>query len=393
MIRHILKLMWNRKRSLAWIFVEQILVFAVLLWSFTQAVDPVSKYFSKGTVRTNNIFSFNLNKIDETDPEEIDDTYVHNIVEGANQWSSVELISMNRDGAIPDLTRARSDSLIFRGNRHLAFTMYCDENYHTMFLPGLISQGGWFRDSDALLEIPPAVITQQLADQIGITDNPVGQTFECRGRTYRITGVVDIFFYLIGHNAMSAVFMPAMTAPENWGWEYAIKSKPYMEDDFSRAFLEEFYRIFPRDRFFVELIDYSELIETQIFFNLLFGIYMVGTPIFFLLLFAFMVTFGVVWMQTKKRISEMGLRIALGSTPARLMITLIVENLILTTIAMLPGLFVTSFLYAYSPEGWGWLAAVGAAVVVMWLFSVISAWYPARKAARVQPVEALKAGQ
>ena len=41
MIRHILKLMWNRKRSLAWIFIEQILVFAVMLWSFIILVEPI----------------------------------------------------------------------------------------------------------------------------------------------------------------------------------------------------------------------------------------------------------------------------------------------------------------------------------------------------------------
>ena len=52
MIRHILKLMWNRKRSLAWIFIEQILVFAVMLWSFIILVEPISNYFSKGLVKT-----------------------------------------------------------------------------------------------------------------------------------------------------------------------------------------------------------------------------------------------------------------------------------------------------------------------------------------------------
>jgi len=75
------------------------------------------------------------------------------------------------------------------------------------------------------------------------------------------------------------------------------------------------------------------------------------------------------------------------------MFTIILENLILTTFAMLPGLIVAAGLYAYSPAGWEWMAAVGAAIVLMWLFSAFSAWYPARQAAKVQPVEALKANQ
>ena len=90
---------------------------------------------------------------------------------------------------------------------------------------------------------------------------------------------------------------------------------------------------------------------------------------------------------------EFGLRIAFGCTPARLMRKIIFENLILTSLAMLPGLIVVAGLYSFAPKGWEWMAAVGAAIVLMWLFSAFSAWYPARQAAKVQPVEALKANQ
>jgi ABC-type lipoprotein release transport system permease subunit len=71
--------------------------------------------------------------------------------------------------------------------------------------------------------------------------------------------------------------------------------------------------------------------------------------------------------------------------------TIIIENLILTTFAMLPALIVVANLYAFAPKGWEWTAAVGAAIALMLLFSAFSAWYPARQAAKVQPVEALRA--
>ena len=125
----------------------------------------------------------------------------------------------------------------------------------------------------------------------------------------------------------------------------------------------------------------------------MFSVYLIAIPTAFLLIFAFMGTFGVIWVQSKKRISEFGLRIAFGCTPMRLMRKIIFENLALTTLAMVPGLIVVALLFAYAPKGWEWTAAIGAAVVFMWLFSVVSAWYPAWKAAKVQPVEALKASQ
>jgi hypothetical protein len=46
----------------------------------------------------------------------------------------------------------------------------------------------------------------------------------------------------------------------------------------------------------------------------------------------------------------MGLRIALGSTPARLQRVIILENLILTTFAILPGLIVMANLYAFASK-------------------------------------------
>ena len=116
-------------------------------------------------------------------------------------------------------------------------------------------------------------------------------------------------------------------------------------------------------------------------------------PTAFLLIFAFMGTFGVVWIQSKKRMNELGLRIALGCIPARLQLTIILENLILTSFAMIPGLIVVANLYAFAPKGWEWIAAVVAAIMLMWLFAAFSAWYPARQAAKVQPVEALRANQ
>jgi len=65
--------------------------------------------------------------------------------------------------------------------------------------------------------------------------------------------------------------------------------------------------------------------------------------------------------------------------------------MMLTTFAMLPSLIVAANLYTFASKGWEWLTAAGAAVVLMCLFSAFSAWYPAWQAAKVQPIEALRA--
>ena len=392
MIRHIFKLIWNRKRSLAWIFIEQMLVFGVLLFIFVSQVDRIKRYYSKGTIHMENVAAIGFVELDKPmqRADEEAEVQFRNMIERMKQWQTVELITANRRGAIANMGNQLNDSISFRENRFMANIRYCDENYYRIFLPKL-SEGAWFRDSD-VSEIPPALITQLLADNIGLTGSAIGQNIYYNGRTFRIIGVVEAFKTEAAGNQLATMFIPIWIDIDR-DWEYAVKYKSEQGADFTRAFMAEFSIYFPHDQFQPMIMDFSKFMGQINFINYSLTLYFLGIPTAFLLIFAFMGTFGVVWMQSKKRISEMGLRIALGCSPARLQRFIIFENLTLTTIAMLPGLIIAANLYAFSPKGWEWLAAVGAAIVLMWLFSAFSAWYPARQASKVQPVEALKANQ
>ena len=396
MIRHIIKLIWNRKRSLAWIFIEQVLVFGILLFCFTSLVNLVTQYYSKGTVRMENIAFLTASKLDrsqqfEEGEEEAIEAQFCNMVERMKEWPSVDMVSINRNYAVPFSGAYKKDSLSFNGRTYRGEIRYCDENYYKMFSLKL-SEGEWFRDSDDS-EMPPALITKLLADEIGLIGSAIGQRVDYNGKTYRIIGVVEALKINAYSPQSSALFMPASTATNINGWQYTVKYKQGQERDFSRAFIAEFYKNFPRDQFKPENLSPDKINNLNTFGQATLQIFVFSIPTAFLLIFAFMGTFGVVWMQSKKRMSELGLRIALGCAPARLQLTIILENLILTTFAMLPGLIVVANLYAFSPKGWEWIAAVVAAIVLMWLFAAFSAWYPARQAAKVQPVEALRANQ
>ena len=380
---------WTRRRKLTWVFVEQMLVFSVMLFVFTTLSEKIVVHYSKGDVSIDNIFVVNYEQIGyNKDEKEANDIQFHNMVERMKEWPSVELISINN--AMPITGTSFIDSISFDNNGYRASIKHCDENFYRMFSP-VLSEGQWFRDADASSENPPALVTKQLLDDFGLTGSAVGQTVYYQGRTYRIVGTIEAYKERASGKQLSALFIPSSLTS---GWMlYAVKHKTGMGSDFSKAFIAEFYKNFPCDQFNPNFFDLGNMNKQVNLLESSLQFYAFGIPTAFLLIFAFMGTFGVIWVQSKKRMCEFGLRIAFGCTPARLMRKIIFENLILTSLAMLPGMIVVAGLYSFAPKGWEWSAAVGAAIVLMWLFSAFSAWYPARQAAKVQPVEALKANQ
>jgi ABC-type antimicrobial peptide transport system permease subunit len=69
------------------------------------------------------------------------------------------------------------------------------------------------------------------------------------------------------------------------------------------------------------------------------------------------------------------------------MLSVIGESVLITGIAFIPALALSLFIYEYTIIH---VIAVGITVLTLLLFSVISAWYPARIASKVNPSEALQ---
>lgn len=96
------------------------------------------------------------------------------------------------------------------------------------------------------------------------------------------------------------------------------------------------------------------------------------------------------------RTREIGIRMALGADGARVLRRVIGESAILTAIGIAIGvplawwasLSVASFLYGFSPTD-PWLYA--ALAVLLAVIALTAAWIPARRAARVDPMVALRA--
>lgn len=117
----------------------------------------------------------------------------------------------------------------------------------------------------------------------------------------------------------------------------------------------------------------------------------------FLLLNIFLGVVGTFWFRTQHRRQEVALRMAMGSTRRGVFVRLVVEGLLLLTLAALPAALVALNLGMAElvdveklpfdvPR---FLLTLLLSWLLMALMIVVGVWYPARRAMQIQPTEAL----
>lgn len=117
----------------------------------------------------------------------------------------------------------------------------------------------------------------------------------------------------------------------------------------------------------------------------------------FLLINIFLGIIGTFWFRTAYRKSEMGLRIALGSTRAGLRKNLVIEGIILLTLAVIPASIIClnigyAELIDISQLDFTFTRFLSVMLITYLLMSamiILGIWYPARQAMKVQPAEVL----
>ena len=106
--------------------------------------------------------------------------------------------------------------------------------------------------------------------------------------------------------------------------------------------------------------------------------------------------YGVMAYVVTLRTKELGVRIALGAQPSAVAGMMTRQGLALTALGVAAGLgffalvarFLRSLLYGVTPNDPVTLAGASALLV---LIALLASWIPARRAARVDPAEALRA--
>lgn len=181
--------------------------------------------------------------------------------------------------------------------------------------------------------------------------------------------------------------------------DICVRVKPGSARHFEENFMAEMGERLREDNMYVSSVIPSEKFRNDIVGKIIReDVSLMAYVMGFVLITVFMGVFGVFWLRTRQRRSEIGIRMAMGADKAAIRRGTVTESLCLMALSILPGFVVyLNLLQAdvmdttrlpFTPERV--LVAFSATLFISTLIIVGGTSWPANRAASIQPVDALR---
>lgn len=383
MLKQIFKQIWNDRKRFSGIFIEQTLVFVILMISMVSIIGAVKKYNEPGLLDTDNTvyFGYMATNFSSSDLPAVSSS-MDEIIDKLRRNPNVKAITEGYNFA-PYLRNDEyndSDSITINSVKLKVYIKQSDRYGATVFLPKF-TEGGWITDKKLSDGSEPAVITQSIADTMK-WGNSVGKKLTYKNQNFTVMGVIDGMKQNVFSPSVNAIIIPVYNRVSNGYRELSAK----VED--RKLFIKDYYNLWNKlvvsKDVQLSIADLQSA-KNNSMLNTTSTIIMQAIPTLFLFIFAFIGTFGIFWLNSQKRIKEFALRIAMGSTPRMLSTLVITESLIISSLSMLPGLMLALFIYEFTATNF---VAIVFTMGLMVIFSIFSAWYPAYMVSKINPAKA-----
>lgn len=179
--------------------------------------------------------------------------------------------------------------------------------------------------------------------------------------------------------------------------EICVRVKPDEDYEFIDRFREQMSEQFRVGNFYLNTIKYIPANKEEYQRSRIKDLKIRGFVAFFLLINIFLGITGTFWFRTQYRRGEIGVRIAMGESRKGLLRMFFTEGLLLLTFAMIPAMLVFAFitnaeiLVESSAFTIGrYFIGFGITYILLALMILLGIWFPARKAVKVSPADALR---
>ena len=264
-----------------------------------------------------------------------------------------------------------------------------DSFFRTMRIPLLAGRD--FELEDTAISPRVAIVNEELARRFLPGRNPIGLTFN--SPPIRIVGIVgNTKFYDLRQVPPPTYYLPES---QNGGWnqvtfEVRTAGNPASIADAARIAVRGFDSELPLTKVRTQVEQIDESIREERLFALLatgFGL--------LALVLACIGIYGIMAYTVSRRTNEIGIRMALGAEPRQVRRMVLREASWMAAAGILAGAGAAVALgklmagILYGVRAWDWLTLAGSAAL-LFAVTLAAGWIPARRAARVDPMEALR---
>jgi putative ABC transport system permease protein len=399
-IRHLLKLVWRRKRANALLIVEIFFSFLVFFAVVTFGTSAILRYNKPLNFTSHDVLVLNVSIPSNRD------------VPGEERHgdSPADLASMDRlmreIAAMPEViaiggSRTPPYSMsTMAGSWNIAgkkvlmtFDDVTDGYPKAMNIP--ILRGRWFKPEDDAAGFQPVVVDTDLAKALFGDEDPIGKKFDPEGgKDMRVVGITAPFRKdgEFTSDNINMVFkrvsprLPNTSMPR----DILIRVRPGTPASFEEAISRRTHEIFPSYEQRVRRMEAMRTFAMRLYLIPVAA----GTVIaVFLISMVALGLSGVLWQNVTRRTREIGLRRALGATGNEVNRQILLEVALLATFALIVGVIVVAQLpllgifALVSPASF--TIGLAGALATIYGLTLLCGLYPSWLAGRVQPAQAL----
>ena len=261
-----------------------------------------------------------------------------------------------------------------------------------------IGQGRFLPQTDLDLATPVAVIGSKIRNELFGANRALGEWLRIGDRRFRVIGIMGSEGRSIGVDVQETVMIPVASAQQMFNtsslFRILVEAKSRAAIEAVRTFVIDTLQQRHQGEKDVTVITQDAVLET---FDRILGAltYAVGGIAAISLAVAGILIMNVMLVAVSQRTAEIGLLKALGASSGQILLLILTEAMMLSTLGAGAGLLLGQLgsllvrqafpvLPAYAPA-WASAAALVVALVTGLLFSLV----PARRAARLDPVLAL----
>ena len=393
MIRHLLKVVWHRKRANALLMVEIFFSFLVVAVVLTVASSLILRWHEPLGFDYHDVW---LVSMDSSGPlqEDGDDPLwplADRIVREVKSYPEIADAALSDTPAYGNST---SEGVWDVNGRRVVMKRDTVTDGFANVMRLNVLRGRWFSKEDDGQGYRPIVVDADLARALFGDEDPIGKKFDRDSKSGdRIVGIVAPYRKdgEVAPTAENMVFLRTIPPKGMMPRNLLLRMRPGTPADFEQTLMTRLHATAPEVTFHLRRLDRMR----QSFLRVRLAPAMVlGIIALFLISMVALGLTGVLWQTVTRRTREIGLRRALGASGGNVRGQVLAEVALIATLALIAGVAIVLQLpllgvfALVQPSVFA--IGVAAALAVIYAITLTSGLYPSWLASRVAPAEALR---